>query len=37
MQPKNKKGQYIKQTFSNKVKYVFNVIIWKIEKWVKPS
>jgi len=37
MQPKNKKGQYIKQTFSNKVKYVFNVIIWKVEKWVKPS
>jgi hypothetical protein len=37
MQPKNKKGQFVKQTFINKVKYVFNVVIWKVERWVKPS
>ena len=37
MQATNKKGQYVKQTAMNKLKYAFNVVIWKIERWVKPN
>jgi hypothetical protein len=34
MQPKDKMGKYTKNTLMNKVKYVFNRIIWKIQNWI---
>jgi hypothetical protein len=34
MQPKDKMGKYIKNTLMNKVKYMFNRIIWKVQDWV---
>jgi len=34
MQPKNRKGKYIKNTLINQIKYMFNRVIWKIQDWV---
>ena len=34
MQPKNRKGKFIKNTLMNKVKYMFNRVIWKVQDWL---
>jgi len=32
---RGKNGQYIKETILNKIKYFCNLVITKIEKWLK--
>ena len=34
MQPKDRKGKFIKNTLMNKVKYMFNRVIWKVQDWL---
>jgi|13_taG_2_1085334.scaffolds.fasta_scaffold86587_3 hypothetical protein len=33
MQPKNGKGQYVKDTVMNRIRHLFHSIMWKVEKW----
>ena len=34
MQPKDRKGKYIKNTLINQIKNMFNRVIWKVQDWV---
>ena len=34
MQPKDRKGKYIKNTLINQIKYMFNRVIWKVQDWL---